>query len=157
VSAGWELLADYPPSLADSPPGGFGLRQQSWPFFLCPTCPLVVPLSHVRGYGAKRSYSFGVAPHSLFTLIHQHNTFSSLSLTLSSSPRSPPPLSVEPRPRPLHGKGIPLRAARTYSLRFPTIGTSFVQPRARTRYMQSSIDLSTRCISWGMLLAMDSC
>jgi hypothetical protein len=48
---------------------------------------------------------------------------------------------------PSTAREAPLRAARTSSLGFPLFGTSFVQPRARTRYMQSSIDLSTRCIS----------
>jgi hypothetical protein len=68
-------------------------------------------------------------------------------------------LSVEPKLPPIHGKG----SFSSCNKGLPPLGffihwnLSYVQPRARTRYLQSSIDLSTRCISWGMLLAMNSC
>jgi hypothetical protein len=85
------------------------------------------------------------SPHSLSNT--QHNINSSHSL-------SPPPHGHHlhcPWNQgfyPSTAREAPLRAARTSLLWiFIHWNLSLIQPRARARYLQSSIDLSTRCIS----------
>jgi hypothetical protein len=88
------------------------------------------------------------------------SSFSPLPNTHNTTP-SPPSHSLSPTPHGHHlhcpwnqgfhpstAREASPRAARTSLLWiFIHWNLSLVQPRARTRYLQSSIDLSTRCIS----------
>jgi hypothetical protein len=108
------------------------------PIVLCPWEAVQNPL-----------YLLDEAPLSLFIHITQLAPLTLSSFPTDNTPHCPP-LSVEPRIRFLrkvHGEGAPPQAARTFSPRFQSFGSTSIHPRARTRYMQSSIDLSTRCIS----------
>jgi hypothetical protein len=135
-------------------PGGQSARRSrgqlaEQAIFLSLTHLLVAPLPHVRGCESKRPFSFFVAAPSLPILSQTHNTTSTPLTHSSFLPTDTTSIvrGIKASTPPQQGKLLFVLQGPFPLWIFIHWNLSLVQPRARTRYMQSSIDLSTQCIS----------